>query len=74
MKKSPLLFPKPLGPYAVGTKVFHLIDKRRQELYSHKREDFSPLNRTDHRELLIKLYYPSRGVKKAHKINFPVLP
>ncbi|MBW8308689.1 MAG: hypothetical protein K0M45_03470 [Candidatus Paracaedibacteraceae bacterium] len=74
MEESCLLFPEPLGRYAVGTKIFHLIDKNRQELYSCNKEDFSSLNPAHHRELMIKLYYPTKGEKKPFKVDFPVMP
>ncbi len=68
------VFPKPMGKYSVGTKLFHLIDKERKELYSCNKEDFSSINSAQHRELLIKLYYPTKREKKPFKIDFAVLP
>ena len=43
-------FPKPTGPFQVGTEVRHLIDPHRQETLSG--------NPSDPRELMIQIWYP----------------
>lgn len=52
--QSPFYFPKPTGPYAVGTKEYHWIDTERKEIYS---EDPSH----PYRELMVKVWYPAQG-------------
>ena len=47
-------FPKPTGPYAIGTKSFHWIDTKRKEIYH---DDQAHPNR----ELMVKIWYPAQG-------------
>lgn len=56
MVALPLLLPvftfhQPQGPYPVGTAVYHFIDNDRPDEYS--------ADPTDHRELMVQLWYPS---------------
>lgn len=67
-------YPYPSGPYAVGSKIFHLIDPNRPETYSADGRDFSQKNPNHNRELMIKLYYPCDGHKKATKIADSIMP
>ena len=43
--------PKPTGPYAVGTRTFHLIDTARTEQFSERK--------TEPRELMVQVWYPA---------------
>lgn len=43
--------PKPTGPYQVGVKSYHLVDESREEWFTE--------DETDHRELMIKVWYPT---------------
>ena len=68
MVALPLLLPvfkfnQPQGLYPVGTTVYHFIDHERPDEYS---EDL-----TDHRELMVQLWYPSEPEtgKKPHPIS-----
>jgi dienelactone hydrolase len=47
--------PQPTGPYAVGTRTFHLVDNSRTELFSE--------SKTEPRELMVQVWYPA--VKSA---------
>jgi predicted dienelactone hydrolase len=49
------VFPKPGGPYAVGTVTFHWTDSARAEAYNPDAAD--PAAR---RELMVQLWYPAR--------------
>lgn len=49
------MFPKPTGPYAVGTTSFHWIDKGRREIHSKDPDDY--------RELMVQVWYPAEGPK-----------
>ncbi|KKO51708.1 alpha/beta hydrolase family protein [Paenibacillus sp. DMB20] len=44
-------FDQPQGPYSVGTTLYHFVDKERLDDYS--------ADPTDHRELMVQLWYPS---------------
>ncbi|MDX6240447.1 MAG: hypothetical protein QOG10_5267 [Kribbellaceae bacterium] len=46
-----LRFPRPTGPFPVGTTELHLIDRDRDDAYVPGRS----------RELMISIWYPSRG-------------
>ncbi len=50
-------FPRPSGPYAIGTRTFHWVDQARAEL-------FSPDPRA-RRELLAQIWYPGQSVPGA---------
>lgn len=65
MVALPLLLPvfafnQPQGPYSVGTAVYHFIDNDRPDEYS--------ADPTNHRELMVQLWYPSEPEtgKKPH--------
>lgn len=45
-------FPKPSGPYAVGTLTYHWVDEEREEIFTE--------NSSDHRELMVQVWYPAR--------------
>ncbi|WP_339208280.1 alpha/beta fold hydrolase [Paenibacillus sp. FSL K6-3182] len=46
--------PKPDGAYSVGTKMFHLTDRGREETLTK--------NPHDHRELMVQVWYPAQGL------------
>ena len=52
--QPPFYFPKPTGPYAVGTKLYHLKDNKRKDSYS--KDPAHP-----YRELMIKVWYPAQS-------------
>ncbi|MCR6098808.1 hypothetical protein HXA31_15700 [Salipaludibacillus agaradhaerens] len=57
---SVVKIPEPTGPYAVGVTNYHWIDNSREEMYADP-----PV---DHRELMIRVWYPAEltdGAKKA---------
>jgi predicted dienelactone hydrolase len=45
-------FPKPTGPYAIGTLTYHWIDTSRPELFT--------TDPNDHRELMAQVWYPAK--------------
>ncbi|MBE2225467.1 MAG: hypothetical protein IAF02_28285, partial [Anaerolineae bacterium] len=72
--------PQPTGPYAVGTRTFHLVDTSRSELFSERK--------TEPRELMVQVWYPAQkgatgklapfvadfeigGPAIAKRLNFP---
>jgi hypothetical protein len=50
-------FPKPTGPYAIGTLTYHWVDTSRPEL-------FTP-DPNDHRELMAQVWYPAKDEPAA---------
>jgi dienelactone hydrolase/predicted double-glycine peptidase len=56
-------FPKPTGPYAVGTTEYHWIDNNRKEIYSNDPEHPS-------RELMVRIWYPAEGSLPEKPIRF----
>jgi len=50
-------FPKPTGPYAIGTVTYHWVDTSRPEL-------FTP-DPNDHRELMAQVWYPAKNEPAA---------
>lgn len=46
-------FPKPTGPYAIGTLTYHWIDTSRPELFT--------ADPNDHRELMVQVWYPAQS-------------
>jgi pimeloyl-ACP methyl ester carboxylesterase len=55
-------FPKPTGPYAIGTVTYHWIDTSRPEL-------FTP-DPNDHRELMAQIWYPARSEPSARRAPY----
>ncbi len=55
-------FPKPTGPYAIGTVTYHWVDTSRYE-------DFG-LDRNAHRELMVQLWYPARNEPSAPRAPY----
>jgi predicted dienelactone hydrolase len=57
-------FPRPSGPYAIGTVTYQWTDVRRHEV-------FSPDNNR-HRELMAQVWYPARkGSASSHTLYLP---
>ena len=50
--------PKPNGSYHVGTETFHWIDSTRNELFTIE-------DTTDYREIIVQVWYPSKGDKRT---------
>ncbi len=55
-------FPKPTGPYAIGTLTYHWVDTSRPEL-------FTP-DPNDHRELMVQVWYPARDEPSAPRAPY----
>ena len=53
-------FPKPTGPYAVGSVTYHWVDTGRPELFT--------LDSTDRRELVAQVWYPARKESSAPRV------
>lgn len=54
MDKIDIYFPKPTGPYAVGTTMYHVIDTSRKNEFSEDSEH-------PYRELMVQVWYPAQG-------------
>ncbi|NHZ72075.1 MAG: hypothetical protein GWP17_03205 [Aquificales bacterium] len=54
--------PKPTGPYAVGTRTFHLVDAARSEIFSERK--------TEPRELMVQVWYPAEKPAKGKRAPF----
>ncbi len=50
-------FPKPTGPYAIGTVTYHWVDSSRPELFT--------TDPNDHRELMAQVWYPAKNEPAA---------
>lgn len=57
-------FPRPSGPYAIGTLTYHWVDASRAEVFS--------ANPQDHRELVAQIWYPAEQNQPAQRA--PYLP
>lgn len=57
--QPPFYFPKPTGPYAVGSQEYHWIDAKRKEIYSADRAVPSEAQAHSNRELMVKIWYPA---------------
>jgi predicted dienelactone hydrolase len=55
-------FPKPTGAYAVGTTTMHLIDSSRPEAFTDDPDD--------HREFMVRIWYPAEPAKGAKPIPY----
>ena len=49
-------FPKPAGPYAIGTLTYHLTDSNRAEIFS--------ADASRRRELMVQIWYPAKPAKQ----------
>ena len=57
-------FPKPAGPYAIGTLTYHWVDTSRPELFT--------IGPGDHRELMVQVWYPAKNEPLAQ--HAPYIP
>lgn len=55
-------FPRPGGPYAIGTLTYHWTDTDRPEILSADPDD--------HRELMVQIWYPAETVPTAHSAPY----
>jgi predicted dienelactone hydrolase len=55
-------FPKPNGPYAVGSVTYHWVDASRPELFTS--------DTPDHRELIAQVWYPARKEPSAPRVPY----
>ena len=55
-------FPKPTGPYAIGTLTYHWVDTSRPEL-------FTP-DPNDHRQLMAQVWYPAKEEPSARRAPY----
>jgi predicted dienelactone hydrolase len=55
-------FPKPSGPYAIGTLTYHWIDTSRPELFT--------TDPNDHRELIAQVWYPAKKEPSAPRAPY----
>jgi predicted dienelactone hydrolase len=46
-------FPRPTGPYEIGTLIYHWVDSDRPEIFT--------VDPDDHRELMVQIWYPAKG-------------
>jgi len=55
-------FPKPTGPYAIGTVTYHWVDRSRPELFT--------TDSNDHRELMVQVWYPAKDEPSARRAPY----
>src|SRR3569833_1313308 len=55
-------FPRPSGPYGIGTMTYHWIDQDRPELCTASPDD--------HREVMVQLWYPARPEPSAPRVPY----
>lgn len=55
-------FPKPAGPYAIGTLTYHWVDPSRPELFTPDPDD--------HRELMVQIWYPAEDQTSAQRAPY----
>jgi len=55
-------FPKPTGPYAIGSLTYHWVDTSRPELFT--------ADPSDHRELMAQVWYPARNQPSKARIPY----
>lgn len=55
-------FPKPTGPYAIGTLTYHWVDTSRPELFT--------TDPTDHREIMAQVWYPAKNEPSAPRAPY----
>jgi hypothetical protein len=60
---SPVLcFPRPSGPYAIGTLTYHWVDAARPEVFT--------ADPNDHRELMVQVWYPAQANPSAPRAPY----
>lgn len=55
-------FPKPTGPYAIGTLTYHWVDNSRPEIFT--------ADPNDHRELMAQIWYPVSANAKGRRAAY----
>jgi predicted dienelactone hydrolase len=55
-------FPRPSGPYAIGTLTYHWVDAARPEVFT--------ADPNDHRELMIQVWYPAQANPSAPRAPY----
>jgi hypothetical protein len=54
-------FPRPTGPYAIGSVTYHWVDASRPELFT--------TDPNDHRELMAQVWYPAKDEPSAPRVQ-----
>lgn len=55
-------FPKPSGPFEIGTLTYHWVDTDRSEIFT--------TDPNDHRELMVQIWYPARGDSTSTRAKY----
>jgi Platelet-activating factor acetylhydrolase, isoform II len=55
-------FPRPSGPYAIGTLTYHWVDAARPEVFT--------ADPNDHRELMVQVWYPAQANPSARRAPY----
>jgi hypothetical protein len=55
-------FPRPSGPYAIGTVTYHWVDAARPEIFT--------ADPNDHRELMVQVWYPAQANLSAPRAPY----
>lgn len=55
-------FPRPSGPYAIGTVTYHWVDAARPEIFT--------ADPNDHRELMVQVWYPAHANLSAPRAPY----
>lgn len=55
-------FPRPSGPYAIGTLTYHWVDAARPEVFTAEPND--------HRELIVQVWYPAQPNRSAPRAPY----
>ncbi len=55
-------FPRPSGPYAIGTLTYHWVDAARPEFFT--------ADPNDHRELMVQVWYPAQANPSAPRAPY----
>ena len=55
-------FPRPTGPYGIGTVTYHWVDTSRPELFT--------TDPNDHRELMVQVWYPDKDDPSASRAPY----
>lgn len=59
-------FPRPSGPYAIGTVTYDWVDTARPEIFT--------ADPNDHRELMVQVWYPARANLSAPRAPYVGMP
>lgn len=55
-------FPRPRGPYAIGTLTYHWVDTARPEVFT--------ADPHDRREVMVQIWYPARGTSSPRRAPY----